>query len=103
METSRRLLFIDIVVDRFIFKNNKITVSPCSTFTPKTDVRLPKTGAASLSCDATIKPVYTLNFKDCIFYLSCGRCLIRADRTDQILIKRGLGPEELEHCSEIVF
>jgi len=30
METSRRDLFIDIVVDRFMFKNNQITLSPVS-------------------------------------------------------------------------
>ena len=29
MESSRRDLSIDMVVDRFIFKNNQMEVSPC--------------------------------------------------------------------------
>jgi len=33
-------LFIDTVVDRFIFKNNQMTLLPCFTFIPKTGVRL---------------------------------------------------------------
>jgi len=41
MESSRRDLFIDMVVDRFIFKNNQITLSPCFAFIPRTGVRLP--------------------------------------------------------------
>jgi len=32
MESSRRDLFIDMVEDRFILKNNRITLSPCCTF-----------------------------------------------------------------------
>jgi len=32
MESSRRDLFIDMVVHRFIFKHNQITLSPFSTF-----------------------------------------------------------------------
>ena len=44
MESSRRDLFIDIVVDRFIFKNSQITLFPCSAFIPTTGDRLPKTG-----------------------------------------------------------
>ena len=43
MESSRRDLFIDMVVDWFIFKHNQITLSPCSTFLPTTVVGLPKT------------------------------------------------------------
>ena len=35
MESSRLDLFIDMVVDRFIFKNNQITHSYCFTFQPK--------------------------------------------------------------------
>ena len=31
MEGSRRNLFIDMIVDRFIFNNNQITLSPCFT------------------------------------------------------------------------
>jgi len=44
MESSRRDHFIDMVVDRFICKSNQITLSPCSTFIPKTGVGLAKTG-----------------------------------------------------------
>jgi len=32
MKSSRRDLFIDMVVDRFIFKTNQITLSPCLNF-----------------------------------------------------------------------
>ena len=39
-------LFIDMVVDRFILKNNKITLYPCLKFKPKTCVELPKTGVS---------------------------------------------------------
>jgi len=35
MESSRRDLFIDVVVDRFILESNQITLSPCITFIPK--------------------------------------------------------------------
>jgi len=42
--SSRRDLLIEMVVERFIFKNNEITLSPCFTFIPKTGVRLLKTG-----------------------------------------------------------
>ena len=35
MESCRRDLFIDMDVDRLIFKNNKITVYPCFIFIPK--------------------------------------------------------------------
>jgi len=38
MESSQRDLFIDMVVDRFIFKNNQITVYPCFIFIPKTEL-----------------------------------------------------------------
>jgi len=41
MDSSRRDLFLDMVVDRFIFKNNEISLYPYST--PKTEVELPKT------------------------------------------------------------
>jgi len=44
MESSRRDLFIDMAVDRFIFKNNQITLYPCSTFMTKIGVGLPKPG-----------------------------------------------------------
>jgi len=52
MKSSRRDLFIDIVVDRFIFKNNQITLSPHFTLKPLTRVRPPKIGVseASFSC-----------------------------------------------------
>jgi len=48
MESSRQDLFIDMVVERFIFKNDQTTLSPCSTFIPKTGVGLPKTGVSFL-------------------------------------------------------
>jgi len=38
MESSRRDLFVDRVVDGFIFKNNQITLSPCLTYIPKASV-----------------------------------------------------------------
>jgi len=44
MESSRRDLFIDMAVDRFIFKIKQI--SPCFTFTPKTGMALPKIGVS---------------------------------------------------------
>jgi len=44
MESSRRDLLIDVVVDRFIFKNNQMTISPFFSFIPKTGVGLPKIG-----------------------------------------------------------
>ena len=44
MESSRRDLFIDMFAQRFIFKNNQITLYPCFTFIPKIGVELPKTG-----------------------------------------------------------
>jgi len=44
MASSRRDLFIDVIVDRFILKNNLITLSSCFTFIPKTGVGLHETG-----------------------------------------------------------
>jgi len=41
MESSRRDLFIDMVVDRFILKNNQITPSLYFNFIPKSGVVLP--------------------------------------------------------------
>jgi len=46
MESSRKDLFIDMVVERFILKNNQITLLPCFTFIPKTGVGLTKTGVS---------------------------------------------------------
>jgi len=49
MDSSRQDLFIDMVIDvidRYIFKNNQIKLSPCSTFIPKTGEGLPKTGGS---------------------------------------------------------
>jgi len=45
MESSRRDLFIDMVVGGFTgtFKKNQITLYPCFTVIPKTGVGLPKT------------------------------------------------------------
>jgi len=43
MESSRRDLFTDMVVDRFIFKNNEVTFYPCSTSILETGLGLPKT------------------------------------------------------------
>ena len=39
MQSSRQDLFIDMAVDRFIFKNNRVTLCPCFTFIPKTGLR----------------------------------------------------------------
>jgi len=46
IESSWRDLFIDMVIDMFIFKNNQITLSPCFTVTFNTCAELPKTGLA---------------------------------------------------------
>jgi len=43
MESSRRDLFIDMVVDRFNFKNNQNYVLTLFLFIPTEGVRLPKT------------------------------------------------------------
>jgi len=46
MESSRRDLFIDMAVDRFVFKNNPITLAPCFTFIPiGVGLPVPKAGA----------------------------------------------------------
>ena len=44
MESSRRDLFINMVVVRFIFIINQITLFPCFTFIPETGVGQSKTG-----------------------------------------------------------
>jgi len=62
MESSRRDLFIDMVVDKSIFENNHITLFPCYTFIFKTGVGLPKT-EASFYC------VRTVNFEDSFFFV----------------------------------
>jgi len=46
MESSQRDLFIDIVVDRFIFKNNQRKLFPRFTPVAKKGVGLPKTGVS---------------------------------------------------------
>jgi len=43
MKSFRRDIFIDMIDDRFIFKNNQITLTPCFTFI-YFDVELPETG-----------------------------------------------------------
>jgi len=43
-EGSGRDLFIDMVVDWFILKNNQNTLFLCFTFIPKSGVGLAKTG-----------------------------------------------------------
>jgi len=53
METSQGDLFINMVVDRFIFKNNQSTLS-CFTFIPRTSVGLPKTGVSFCCVGAKI-------------------------------------------------
>jgi len=50
MESSQRDLFIDVVVDRFIFKNNYNTLLPWFTFIHKTGLGLPETGGYFLLC-----------------------------------------------------
>jgi len=54
MESSRRDLFINMVVDWFIFKNSSLKVSPYFTFIPKTDVELRKT-VVSFHCCLLLK------------------------------------------------
>jgi len=44
MKSSRRELSVNVVIVRYIGKNNQITLFPCFTLTPKTGVELPKTG-----------------------------------------------------------
>jgi len=46
MESSRRDLFIGMVVDRYIFNSNQDTPSPCFTYMPKPGVGLPKIGVS---------------------------------------------------------
>lgn len=46
MMTSQRDVFVDMVVDRVIFKNNQITLSPCSTVKPTTGLGLSKAGVS---------------------------------------------------------
>ena len=55
MESSRGNLFIDMVVDRFIFKNKQISHSPCFTFIPKTGAGVPETGF--LLCATFWRPI----------------------------------------------
>jgi len=51
MDSSRRDLFIDIVVDGSILKNNQITLYPFFTFRPKTGVG-PLETEISFCCEA---------------------------------------------------
>jgi len=51
MESFQRAVFIDMVVDRFTFKYNRITLFLRFNLIPKTDAGLPKTGA-TLYCEA---------------------------------------------------
>jgi len=44
MKRSRQELSINMVINRFIFKNNQITLFTCFTFIPKTGMGPPKTG-----------------------------------------------------------
>jgi len=44
MKKSRRQLSINVVIDRFFFKNNQIMFFPCFIFMLKTDLGLPQTG-----------------------------------------------------------
>ena len=43
MKRSRRELSFNVVMDKFVFQNNQITVFPSFTFIPKTGIELPKT------------------------------------------------------------
>ena len=43
LESSRRDVVVDMIVDTFIFKNYQITLSYCFTFISKTGMRLSKT------------------------------------------------------------
>jgi len=49
LESSRRDLFIGMVVGRFVFKYNQITFSTCFAFIRKKSVSLPKTGMSFYS------------------------------------------------------
>jgi len=44
MERSCRELLNNLIINRFIFKYNQITLFPCVTFIPKIGMGLPKTG-----------------------------------------------------------
>jgi len=55
MEGSQRDLFIDKIIDRFIFNNSEITLSPCFNFLPKTGGGLIKTGVR-FYCDNQASP-----------------------------------------------
>jgi len=46
IESSRRDLFINMIVNRFILKNGEITLCLCLTFIPLTGLVLPKTGCS---------------------------------------------------------
>ena len=50
VKRSRWELSIHLVIDIFIFKNDRITLFQCFTFIPKTGMRLPKTGSFSFVC-----------------------------------------------------
>jgi len=53
MESSRRDLFIDMVVDRFIFRNNQVALSPCFTLT---GMKLPRTGVVFIVSYERLSP-----------------------------------------------
>ena len=55
MDSYRRYLSIDMVVDRFIFNDNQTTLSPCFFFVPKTSVGQPKTGVSFYYIKALLK------------------------------------------------
>ena len=70
IESSGQDLFIDGVVQKFIFKKNLITLLSRFTFIPKTGVRLPKTEII-FHCDAF------KNFKKiCFFFLQFFQSLL---------------------------
>ena len=68
-----------MVVDRFIFKINQITLSACFTFMPKTGVGLPKIGVSFY----------------CVVRLGQRSCLVRF--ADERWIKKG-GKSLQLHC-----
>jgi len=86
MERSRRVPFIDIVLDRFIFTNTSSTLFPCFTVIPKTGMGLPWTGVSF-----SVKAQSTLHCSTMYIYsgeLSHSNCLVGRGVSDRAKILR---------------